>query len=352
MAPVPSWPPHSSRVVYFRDPFGTYYAAEVWHTAEWHDELREPPPLAVADVRLLLTVRDARLPSDLPPWVAIASSDPDTPEAASAVARAWPRSPHFRPPGDQPEEYVVAGFQALCPPHPACEAGPHARESLIAFLRDRPGLLGAIAEEGRDGFDRRLRIHWQTAGAFASAILRERLRDAGAHRALAVGDAVDRAEIAGEVGEYADLGQERELLRVRLDPVGCFLHAVDFDRAVDDGEVWIARYTQALDAFAMRLRAEAQDVLREIAAAVSGLDVLVRLNHEGRPLAVDAAQRLMVAAAEVQALVSDSQPDGLVPGRAPLCLSEARLTSAAVLAALEVQRRRTQHGRSAADHSA
>jgi hypothetical protein len=340
VAPVPSWPPHSSRVVYFRDPFGTYYAAEVWHAAEWHDELRDPPSLAVADVRLLLTVGSARLPPDLPPWVATAESAPDTPEAASAVARAWPRSPYFRPPGDQPEEYVVAGFQALCPPHPACDPGPHARESLIAFLRDRPGLLGAIAEEGRDGFDRRLRI------------LRERLRDAGAHRALAVGDAIDCAEVAGEAGEYAALRQDREALLVRLDPSGYFMHASDFDRAVDDGEVWIARYTQALDAFAARLRAEAQELLREIHAAITGVDALVQLNREGRPLAEDAARRLTVAAAEVLALASDVPPDALVLGRTPTCLSEARFTSAAVLAALEVQRRRRQHGRSAADHSA
>lgn len=355
MPPVPSWPPTSPRVAYFRDPFGTYYAAEIHACSEWRDGLTLPPSVALADVRLLLLRPGEAPPGNLPPWVAVAGTDTEAAAMASAVAHAWPHSPHFRGPGDPPDAYVVAGFQALCPPHPPCDAGPHARESLVGFLRDRPGLLGEIAEEGRDAFDRRLRVHWADAAAFAREVLAERLRDAGASRALGIVERCLDAKVAGDAASHRPLVEAREALRPRLDLVRYFLAPRDFDAALGEAEAWTLRYRRDLAVFHERMAEEGIEVLRDVTPAVSSVETLERYNRASRPVGVEASRRLVAAVQEIQALVrarGDVPPETLVLGRTPPAFGEARLAAAAVMAAVDVQRRRAALRPAAADHTA
>ncbi len=357
MSTLPSWPAHSPHVIYFRDPFGTYYGAEVTRIEEWHDALVEPPPPAVADIRLLLLGAGDEVPADLPDWIAPTIADLDTPESASAAARAWPHSPYFRSPGDPPEAYIVAGFQALCPPHPPCEPGMHARESLVAFLRDRPGFFGEIADEGRDGFDRRLRIHWRDADDFARAVLRERLRDAGATRALRVSAAIEAAAVAPEHPEFAALAQERGALRARLDPVRYFLEARDFDDAALAAEEWCCRYEIAMATFMRGLLVEASEILRDVTPTLEAGEMLDWFNRRSRPVGAEANRRLQAAVQEITRLLEDDATETgrgeIALGRLPAAFSEARLAAAAVTAALDVQRRRASSRTSgAADYTA
>lgn len=355
MSPVPSWPPTSPRVAYFRDPFGTYYAAEVHASDEWREGLTTPPDVTLADVRLLLVKPGEAPPAHLPAWVAVADTSMEAAAVSSAVAHAWPHSPHFRSPGDPPEAYIAAGFQALCPPHPPCEAGPHARESLVGFLRDRPGLLGDIAEEGRDGFDRRLRVHWPDAEAFARDVLAERLRDGGATRAIEIVARCLEAAIAPDASAHRALAEAREAVRPRLDLVRYFLAPRDFDAALGEAEAWTLRYRRDLAMFHERLAEEGIEVLREVTPAVSAVEALDRYNLQARPVGLEASRRLVAAVQEIQALVrarGDLPPPGLVLGRTPAAFAEARLAAAAVKAAVDVQRRRASLRPSAADHTA
>ena len=343
-------PPPGGRfpeVMSLRDPFDTLFAVQVLVRDHWDDALCEPPPIALADARIVLLAH-GEMPRDFPGWLAVIASPPDEVRAEQlhAVAtRLWLRSPYHREPGPPPEDYVRAGFHALCPPHPPCAFGPRARATVIDFARGRPDPLGRLAEEGRDGFDRWLRICWSTPSAFARAILIARIVDAGAMWAASAIRRLDDARIDRN-GGFAALARERDDIAARLDPLAYFVRMADFDAAVEDAEEWWGRYVEAYSAHYRRVGEWAEAVIAELLPGITAADVLRVLNssqRRGAPVGDQALARLDTALAEIRALTLELPAipmPGVVLGAMPAAFGEARLAAAAVLAAVDVQRRR------------
>ena len=329
------------------DPFGTLFEVQVLVHDRWDDALREPPPVAVADVRIVL-LRHGELPHDLPGWLAacaLSRGEVHVERLPMAAARLWRRSPHHRKPGPLPEAYVRAGFDALCAPHGPSAFGSEGRDILIAFARGRFGPLGRLAEEGRDGFERWLRVCWSTPAALARAILIERIADAGAGRAATAIRRLDAAAIE-PASSFATLRHEREEIAARLDPLQYFVRLSEFNAAVEDAEAWWQRYAEAYAAHYRRVAASAETELSELVAAMAAAEMLRVFNHSkrrGAPVGDQALAHLGAALGEIVSLAS-SPSSVPVPeialGGVPRVFEEARLAAAAVLAAVEVQRRR------------
>lgn len=342
------WPPSPREVAYFRDAAGTWFAAELTRADRWVESWLVPPHPDIADIRIaFVDAGSARPEAGRPAWLAVldASRELDPQLVVQAAMEAWARSPHFRDRGPQAEEYLLAGFQALCPPHPVCELRPNARESLGEFLRERPVPLGALANMGRDAFNRAVRLHWDTPGAFAEAILRERIRDDGAGDVLDMVAFMETASIALDIADVADMEFTRRALLDRLTPERFFTHARDFDAATALARDWTERYERAYRVHYRRVIEAACAVLQDIGPALAAAGELDSLNREGRAVGEAAVHRLASAVTAIRALpelpVGGVGTTGDVPlGRLPQAFSEARLAAAAVLAALEVQRRR------------
>ena len=228
MAQGAAYPPADGRandLVYVHDAFGTLFALERVRATAWDDALLEPPCAKRADARLVLLAH-GNAPAGLPGWLAVGREDaPEvTGEALPLLARRlWVRSPHHREPGPTPEAFLREGFHALCPPHPLCELGPRARAGIAAFARGRGGDLAHLAEEGRDGFDRWLRVSWEKPEVLAGTVLMERMLDERAFRAVAVIRQVQRAEV--EVGSECDALARERASAARADRSGALLRA-------------------------------------------------------------------------------------------------------------------------------
>lgn len=348
-------------VMYLRDGDHTPFAAEVVRLECWADglpdRLAQIPDPELADVRVVFVEDPAQAPTERPDWLVVlpVEHERDRAGVVAEAARAWTASPWFRGPGPVPERYVEAGFQALCPPHPACPVGPGARDTLLDFVGGRPGTLGRLAREGRDAADRLWRVFWHSPEALAGDILRERIRDAGGRHLLHLTGFVEAAEVAPESEEHADLANERLSLLARLQPVRYFSEAADHDRAVALALDWRDRYLEAYAAHYEDVRAMVEATLDETADARAVLDELETLNRCERPVGGDAVRRLRDALAEVTSL--PPEPDDrmavtgrVVLGRLPSALAEARLAAAAVLAAAQVHQRRRASARSRIAH--
>jgi hypothetical protein len=340
------WPPSLPEVAFFRDQRGAVLAAEVVRLPEWLPFLVDPPDPLVADIRLALLERcERRL--GLPGWLVLLPEEvtQDPARVVEEALKAWPRSPSYRVPAAPPEDYVVAGFQALCPPHPPCEPGLRARESLTEYLRERPGLLGRLGDEGRDGFNRLVQLEWASPEAFAADILKERIRDAGAGAQVDLGEFIAAAEVSGSVGDFAELAAERDALLGRLNPLRYFSDARDFDRAVAAAGAWVERYQRAYAAHYREVVQAACATLEEIAPAIGAARTLESLNAGSRPVGEDAVRRLNAAVEEIRLLpktpeASEPRTGDVALGHMPRAYTEARLAAAAVHAALDIQRRR------------
>lgn len=342
-----SWPHRPPEVAYFHDEHGIAFAAEIVRTHEWSAALNVLPDPLVADIRIAF-VEVTRQGLNVPRWLVV--MPPNTERAVSAVQaaarRAWPYSPSYRTPAAPPEDYVVAGFQALCPPHPPCEPGIEARVSLGAFLRERPGVLGLLGDQGRDGFDRLVQVAWPTPGAFADAILADRIRDAGAGSVVELAHFLEGASSSGEVSEWAALEEERMALLARLRPLRYFTDVRDFDRATEEALDWVARYRRAYATHYRRVMRAVRDVLHDLTGAELAARTLASMNSGGRAIGADAVQRLDAALSTLRALPAEVDAEGprtagIPLGHFPPECSEAYVAAAAVQAALDVQRRRS-----------
>lgn len=355
-----------SEVAYFRDPDGTWFAADVVRCLRWNEALAEPLDVEQADIRIALVGRpDAELsdafdpvraPAELPSWLRLLhpSAEREPRLIVDAALDAWGASEAFRRPGAAAEDYLVAGYQALCPPHPPCAPGPGMRESLMGFLIERPGPLGQLARGSDDAANRLFRLAWPTPEAFADDVLRERIRDDGARGALQLVAFVEGAGIDGEAEEYADLAAERTRLLARLRPRSYFTQASDFDRAAALALDWRARYQRAYQAHYRMVLRTARSIVAETAQAAALLAELEAMNERASPVGAGPAGRLRAALDELGRLpegVDDrsAQTAGVVLGAMPHAIAEARISAAAVLAAVEVHRRR--QARLAREHS-
>lgn len=345
---VAQWPPSPREVAYFRDAVGTWFAAEIVRGNDWDHAWRIPPQRDLADIRVAF-VNGGSVPPEhqRAPWLVVLrpfhEAEPTT--LVRSATKAWEHSPHFRGAGPSAEEYLVAGFQSLCPPHPPCDLRPNARDSLGDFLRDRPAPLGSLANMSRDAFNRAVRLHWETPQSLSEAILRERIRDDGGTEALEVSAILSTSAIALDVTDFADMEYSRRSLLDRLAPERFFTHVRDFDLAVASAHDWVNRYERAYQIHYRHVVEAACGVLVDIAPALAAAGELESLNREGRAIGEAAVQRLAAAVAAIRAIPEapvqgGSKPGDVMLGRFPQAFGEARLAAAAVLAALEVQRRR------------
>ncbi|TAJ21095.1 MAG: hypothetical protein EPO65_02115 [Dehalococcoidia bacterium] len=333
---------------FFADPFGTAYAVEVVTARQWSPAFAVPPELLSADARVVICPELP--PPGLPGWLVALTDDPsevDDSEVASLAARAWLRSPYHRAPGALASDYVVAGFQAFCPPHPPCPPGPNARETVATFARRRGGTFAPLGEEGRDGFDRWLRVAWRTPEHFARAILAERMAEAGERDALALVAFVEEADVWPE-GDTLTLAEGRRSLIERLTPLRYFADPAGWDQARAEAVEWRAAYEAAYRAHFRRVARLATDTLSDLLPAVSASEVLRTFNRSeryGQPVGEEALDRLRRAVAQIGEIPDTPDPSrartgGVTLGRLPGAFADARLAAAAVLAAVEVQRRR------------
>lgn len=334
-------------VRHFRDPDGTVFAAQLIEHPAWDDILRAPLCVEEADVRIVF-IENGSAPRGLPPWLGICAAripEVDEPWLVALALQLWQHSPFRRGPGAPTEVYVNAAFHALCPPHPPCAVGPDARDIVVDFLRGRPEPLGRLAEDAGDGFERWLRVNWESPEALARDVLLERLLDADAIEPVAAIRRVERAEV--EAGsEFTQLARDREALLSRLDPLQYFMDGSAFDAAVTEADAWLQRYVEAYSAHCRRLSAMAAVLPSELLAAITVAELLRTLNQSSRrgaPVGEEALERLKAAIDEIQAIEpspADFPVPGIVLGRVPTAFAEARLAAAAVLAAVDVHRRR------------
>ncbi len=334
---------------FFADPFGTAYAVEVAIARVWDENFAIPPAVGVADARVVICPEPA--PPGLPGWLVALADDPDAveeDEVASLAARAWLRSPYHRAPGALASDYVVAGFQAFCPPHPPCPPGPQAREMLTAFARRRGGQFAPLGEEGRDGFDRWLRIAWRSPEHFARAVLAERMAEAGEEDALALIAFVEEADVWPE-GDTVALAEARRAVLERLTPLRYFADPTGWEEAHARALDWRVAYERAYRAHFRRVTHLATETLSDLLPAATASEVLRSFNRNhrnGRPVGREALDRLERAVAQIGEIPSTPEAGrartaGVTLGRLPGVFAEARLAAAAVVAAVEVQRRRT-----------
>lgn len=333
---------------FFADPFGTAYAVEVVTARVWDPAFAVPPDVRQADARVVISAEPA--PPGLPGWLVALTEEPgavEEDEVASLAARAWLRSPYHRMPGAPASDYVVAGFQAFCPPHPPCSPGPQARETLVSFAQRRGGIFAPLGEEGRDGFDRWLRVVWRSPEHFARAVLAERMAEAGERDALALLAFVEEAEVWPD-GDTVALAEERRSLVGRLTPLRYFADPAGWDEAHAEAIEWRAAYQVAYLAYFRRVARLATDTLADLLPAVTASEALRMFNRNGRngqPVGQEALERLRRAVAQIGEIPTTPDPDhartaGVTLGRLPGAFADARLSAAAVLAAVEVQRRR------------
>ena len=346
----------ATEVAWFRDPADTWFGAEVIRLPRWSEQLLTPLDLEVADIRIafldqLPDVDPADCP--LPPWLRLldASLEREPRVVVEAALDAWLHSPAFRGAGASPEAYLIAGYQALCPPHPPCAPGPGMRDSLMEFLRDRSGVLGQLGRQGDDSVNRIVRLLWRTPDDFADEILRARICDGGGRGSLQLVEFLEAAEIVAETPEQAVLARERDALLVRLSTLAYFTQPSDYDRAAALALDWRDRYLRAYRLHYRTVLAAAHEMVLDTATAARALPELEAMNLLGRPVGADAAQRLRRALDRLGCLPEGideraAQTAGIVLGQMPPDLAEARLAAAAVLAALEVHaRRRSNSGR-------
>lgn len=339
----------ATEIAFFRDPADTWFAAEVIRLPRWNETLLEPLDPEEADIRIAFLQNMPASPHDHPNWLCLLprSAEGEPRVVVEAAQSAWASSAAFRQPGAPPEAYLTAGYQALCPPHLPCEPGPGMRDSLMEFLLDRSGTLGRLALESDDGANRLLRIFWRTPEDFAEEILRSRIRDDGGRGVLQLVTFLEAAEVARDADEYAALTLERDALLGRLTSISYFTRSSDYDRAAALALDWRERYYRAYEAHYRSVLSAAREIVADTAEAAGLLCDLEAMNRAGpgAPVGEVAARRLRSALDALMALpegIDDRSAltAGVVLGRAPVAIAEARLASAAVLAAVEVHRRR------------
>jgi hypothetical protein len=341
-------PMPATEVAFFRDPAETWFAAEVIRRDRWDEELLQPLDHEGADIRIAF-LRDMpeRDRFTQPVWLCLLpwAAEEEPRVVVEAAQLAWSRCDSFRPPGPPPEAYLVAGYQALCPPHPPCDPGPGTRDSLMGFLLDRSGALGRVSRECDDGANRLFRLLWPSPDHLAQEILRARIRDDGGRGVLQLVDFLEAAEVAPEATDQASLAHDRATLLARLPAIAYFTSPSDYDRAAALALDWRDRYNRAYRGHFRAVLTSAREIVQETAAAARQLPTLESLNAEGAPVGQEAARRLRDALDVLAALPEGvdqhaAQTGGVVLGRIPTAIGEARLAGAAVLAALDVHRRR------------
>lgn len=339
-------PSPGSTVRTLRDESGTSFAVEVMHAEAWDEALRTPPAAERADVRVVL-LRRGGVPGRLPAWLAVVRAAIATPNLLGhAATQAWHASPAFRTPEPRPEAYVAAGVQALCPPHPPCPVRADARTELVAFLRERPGPLGSLALVDRDAFDRLLRIHWPTPEAFAQSILGERMRDLGGGTALDLVRTLESASGIPEVDDHGHLEAGRAALQQRLSPLQYFLEPAAFEAACGEVEAWLEQHAVAFDASYRRIHRSAVRQLVELVPVLTAAAALQELNRQERPVGEAACARFIDEVEVLRQVVTGQGREGAAPVslvRASEALTLVQLSAAAVLAAVDVHRRRIHH---------
>lgn len=218
------------------------------------------------------------------------------------------------------------------------------RERLHALLADSVEydvtVIGAPAGFGKFT----LAVDWCAESALPAAWLS---LDRGDTDPLALIADLEDAEVLPD-GDTVALADQRRSLIERLTPLRYFADPGGWDEARAEAPEWRGAYQTAYLAHFRRVARQATDTLGDLLPAITASDLLRTLNREGRngqPIGQDALDRLRRAVAEIGAIPAAPDRDrartgGVTLGRVPSAFADARLAAAAVLAAVEVQRRR------------
>ena len=355
----------STHVIYERDEYGAPYAVEVVDTQRWDDAFVQPPPVELADVRLVRLAGGAP-PADLPRWLAVqvpgrrvadpaagyAAAAPAGPYAETpAVGRAlWPWSPYYREPGAGLTEFLAAGAAALRHPDPAPTETRRQLELIADFTRGREPPLAQLATLRAEALERWLRYSFGQPDRFAEALLLERIRDEAPDEVSEVHDALHflaEAVVPDDAPQHAELAVDRRVLREQASPWRYF-DGVPFAGPLAAMQAWRRRYrlAYAKDYRAVLIRAERLSAeLERGAIAGAALARLNSLRALGPPVGTAALVDFDFAAAMLTDL--PQEPDPMAPltanirlGEDPSAFHALRAATEAVNAALDIQRRR------------
>ena len=352
-------------VIHERDEHGAPYAVEVVDAQRWDSAFLEPPPVELADVRVVRLAGGAP-PADLPRWLAVqvpgrrvadptaryAAAAPAGPDAETpAVGRAlWPWSPYYREPGAGLTEFLAAGAAALRHPDPAPTETRRQLELIADFTRGREPPLAQLATLRAEALERWLRYSFGQPDRFAEALLLERIRDEAPDEVSEVHDALRflaEAVVPDDAPEHAELAVDRRVLREQASPWRYF-DGVPFAGPLAAMQAWRRRYRLAYEAHyrAMTRRAaELREQLELTSAAAASLERLDGIRALGEPVGGDALESYAGAVAALDALPAEPEPReartaGVTLGRAPAMFAQATAAGEAIGRALELQRRR------------
>lgn len=310
-AATQSVPSARSFISYREDCDGVPYAAEIVDADEWEEAFTEPPPVDVADVRVvrLGSEHDAE---NLPRWLGV---EPPWAELSDAVTESlWLWSPHYRPPSSPLDDFLRAGVVALRHPEPPPIASRHQLDALASFARNRAEFV-PFTQLRHGALERWLHARFAEPERFAEAVLLARLEELDPVLADEV-QFLQRAQVPDDSPVHRELRCDRSVL---LESLSCWsLLEGDLrpDAPLKRLREWRSRYRRAYTAVYREAVAKRDRFLMDslpIELACNQLDSL-DLPYQAASAQSAAISEFRRAAAAVRAIPDHPDPNAPCSG--------------------------------------